>query len=618
MHKHTPSRTAAAALVEQLVINGVKHVFCVPGESFLPVLDALRDSGITKTVCRHEGGAAMMAEAIGKVTGRPGVCFVTRGPGATNASAGIHIAQQDSTPMIMFVGQVETSVRDREAFQELDYRAVFGSMTKWTAEVDDPDRITEFVSRAFYTASSGRPGPVVLALPKDVLSERVTVTNAPAFEPVETSPGEEEMTRLGELLAEARNPLFVLGGSRWSEAARRQIHEFAEATGMPIATSYRRSTLFDPLHPLYAGDLGLGPNPKLVARAKAADLLVLVGGRLGEIPSQGYSLLSSPSPQTKLVHIHPGAEEIGRVYRPHLAIHASPNRFVAALKRLPLAAKPSWRESAGAAHADFLAWTGTATPQPGDVNLGEIMIWLRDNVPSDTILCNGAGNYASWIHRFYRFREYMTHVAPTSASMGYGMPAAIAMQRLHPQRLVLSVNGDGDFLMSGQEFAIAVQYRLPIIVVHLRQRHVRHHPHAPGTRIPRPRCRHRIAQSGFRRLCPRLRRFWGGGEQDLGFSGGVSGGAGIGATLDHSSQDRSRRDPAGGHPVGHPRTRAAAGVARISWPLRPSLRANGSRECAPDDRLREAIQLWRSEKASWIASLLLAMTITKPQNSRVS
>ena len=465
MHKPTPHRTAAAALVEQLVINGVEQVFCVPGESFLPVLDALRDSGITVTVCRHEGGAAMMAEAIGKATGRPGICFVTRGPGATNASAGIHIAQQDSTPMILFVGQVETSVREREAFQELDYRAVFGSLTKWTVEVDRADRITEFVSRAFYAASNGRPGPVVVALPKDVLSERVTVANAPPFEPVETSPGAEEMAGLGELLAQSDNPLFVLGGSRWTEAARGQIHEFAESTGLPIATSYRRSTLFDSLHPLYAGDLGLGPNPKLVARAKAADLLVLVGGRLGEIPSQGYSLLSIPSPQTRLVHIHPGAEELGSVYRPHLAIHASPSRFVASLTRLAIAPRAAWREQASVAHAEYLAWSGTATPQPGDVNLGEIMIWLRDHVPDNTILCNGAGNYASWIHRFYRFRQFMTHIAPTSASMGYGMPAAVAMQRLHPGRLVLSVNGDGDFLMSGQEFAIAVQYRLPVIVM---------------------------------------------------------------------------------------------------------------------------------------------------------
>jgi acetolactate synthase-1/2/3 large subunit len=465
MHQPLKSRSAAEALVDQLAINGVRHVFCVPGESFLPVLDALRDRDIAITVCRHEGGAAMMAEAMGKATGVPGICFVTRGPGATNASAGIHVAQQDSTPLIMFVGQVERSVKERGAFQEMDYRAVFGSMTKWTTEIDDPDRVTEFVSRAFYTATGGRPGPVVVALPKDMLSERVTVANAPAFVQVETSPGAEEMTGLAGLLAAAERPLLVLGGSRWSVEARLQIEAFADRTGLPVATSYRRGTLFDPLHPLYAGDLGLGPNPKLVARAKAADLIVLIGGRLGEIPSQGYSLLSSPSPMTKLVHIHPGAEELGRVYRPELAIHASPIRFVAALSRLDIVAKPAWRAGADAAHAEYLAWTGTATPQPGDVNLGEIMTWLRDHVPADTILCNGAGNYASWIHRFYRFRQYMTHIAPTSASMGYGMPAAVAMQRLHPERLVLSVNGDGDFLMSGQEFAIAVQHKLPIVVV---------------------------------------------------------------------------------------------------------------------------------------------------------
>src|SRR3982075_2800978 len=249
-------RTAAEVLVDQLVVNGVRHAFCVPGESYLAVLDAFHDRNLAVTVCRQEGGAAMMAEAVGKVTGRPGICFVTRGPGATNASAGIHIAQQDSTPMIMFVGQVESSVREREAFQELDYRAVFGSMTKWTVELDDPNRVTEFVSRAFYTACSGRQGPVVVALPKDVLCERVSIAIAPPFEPLETSPGDEEMTRLGELLAESKNPLFVLGGSRWSKTARREIHEFADKTGLPIATSYRRSTLFDPLHPLYAGDLG--------------------------------------------------------------------------------------------------------------------------------------------------------------------------------------------------------------------------------------------------------------------------------------------------------------------------------------------------------------------------
>jgi acetolactate synthase I/II/III large subunit len=465
MNEPVVRRSVAEVLVDQLVINGIMQVFCVPGESFLPVLDALRDRNVAITVCRHEGGAAMMAEAAGKATGRPGVCFVTRGPGATNASAGIHIAQQDSTPMIIFVGQVERSVRERGAFQELDYRAVFGSMTKWATELDDGQRVVEFVSRAFYTATSGRPGPVLVALPKDVLSECAGLANARACEPVETSPGEEELAVLDRLLKEAERPMLVLGGSRWTNEARTQMEEFADRAGLAVATSYRRGTLFDPLHPCYAGDLGLGPNPKLVAQVKAADLIVLVGGRLGEIPSQGYSLLDCPSPKIKLVHVYPGAEEFGRIYRPDLAIHASPTRFASSLKNLNVTSNPAWRASAMVAHANYIAWTEVATPQPGNVNLGEIMIWLRDHLPIDTILCNGAGNYASWIHRFYRFRVFGTHIAPTSASMGYGMPAAIAMKRLYPDRKVISVNGDGDFLMSGQEFAIAVQYRLPIIVI---------------------------------------------------------------------------------------------------------------------------------------------------------
>lgn len=459
------SRSAAKVLVDQLVLHGVKHVFCVPGESYLPVLDALRDCDITVTVCRHEGAAAMMAEAVGKTTGRPGICFVTRGPGATNAASGIHIAQQDSSPMIMFVGQIESAFRDREAFQELDYRAVFGSMTKWATELDDATRVAEYVSRAFQTATSGRQGPVVIALPKDMLSDVVNVPDAPAFRPVETSPGHVELQSFAKLLSDAKRPLFVLGGSHWSAEARLKFQAFADSSGVPVATSYRRSTLFDPLHPQYAGDLGLGPNPKLVARAKESDLLIILGGRLGEIPSQGYTLVNAPTPQMKMVHVHPGAEELGRVYAPELAIHATPAKFVEALSDLKIASNPDWRMQADVAHAQFLDWTSEATPQPGDVNLGSIMTWLRDHVPTDTILCNGAGNYASWIHRFYRFRDYMTHVAPTSASMGYGLPAAVAMQRLHPGRLVLSVNGDGDFLMSGQEFAIAVQYKLPIIVI---------------------------------------------------------------------------------------------------------------------------------------------------------
>jgi acetolactate synthase-1/2/3 large subunit len=460
-----PSRTAAQALVDQLVVHGVEHVFCVPGESFLGVLDALIDSPITVTVCRQEGGAAMMAEAVGKATGRPGVCFVTRGPGATNASAGIHIAHQDSTPMIMFVGQVERGLKDREAFQELDYRAVFGSMTKWTTELDVAERVPEIVSRAFFTAANGRPGPVVVALPKDMLNEPILAADAAPFRAVETAPGEADMAALSGLISTARRPIFVLGGPRWDEDAREAVRCFAERFDMPVMTSYRRATLFDPLHPCYAGDLGLAPNPRLIARVKAADLIVWVGGRIGEIPSQGYSLFDSPSPQVRLVHVHPGAEELGRVYNPHLAIHATPKRFAAALAELAPPAQLAWREETRAAHADYLAWSETATPQPGGVNLGEVMVQLRDLLPADAVICNGAGNYAGWIHRFFRFRRLGGHVAPTSASMGYGVPAAVAIQRLDPDRWVVSINGDGDFLMNGQEFATAVQYGLPIMVI---------------------------------------------------------------------------------------------------------------------------------------------------------
>jgi acetolactate synthase I/II/III large subunit len=459
------TRTAAEALVDQLIVNGVSHVFCVPGESYLAVLDAFHDRTLAITVCRQEGGAAMMAEAVGKATGRPGICFVTRGPGATNASAGIHIAQQDSTPMIMFVGQVTRDVKDREALQELDLRAVFGSMTKWTAEIDDPSRVSEIVSRAFYTATSGRPGPVVIGLPEDMLTERTAAPNAPAFEPVETFPGVSEINKLTELLATADRPLAILGGSRWTAQASAGITRFAERFALPVATSYRRLPLFDPLHACYAGDVGIGPNPKLVARVKDADLLLLIGGRMGELPSQAYTLIDIPAPQMRLVHVHPGAEELGRLYRPHLAIHASPTAFAAATETLQPVHPPAWRAQTVQAHADYLAWTDVPTPQPGGVNLGAIMVWLRDNLPLDAILCNGAGNYAAWIHRFYRFRRFATHIAPTAASMGYGMPSAVAMQRLYPDRTVVCLNGDGDFLMNGQEFATAIMYKLPIVVI---------------------------------------------------------------------------------------------------------------------------------------------------------
>ena len=457
------SRTAAEVLVDQLRIHGVQHVFCVPGESYLAAIDAFHDSDIAVTVCRQEGGAAMMAEAVGKATGRPGVCFVTRGPGATNASPGIHIARQDSTPLVVFVGQVARDMTEREAFQELDYRAVFGSMTKWATEIDDPARVPEIVSRAFHTAANGRPGPVVVSLPEDMLTERVAVDDAPPFTPIETSPGPVEMAKVAQLLGAARAPILVLGGSRWSQQASDRIAQFAQKYALPVCTTFRRLHLFDALHPCYAGDLGIGPNPKLVERIKSADLVVLIGGRMGELPSQSYTLFNIPRPQMTFVHVHPGAEELGRVYSPHLPINATPTAFAVALEHLDVAG--ALHGHAEAAHADYLAWSEKPTEQPGGVNLGAVMVWLRDNLPADAILCNGAGNYAAWIHRFFRFRRFGQHVAPTSGSMGYGVPAAVAMKRLHPERQIVCIAGDGDFLMNGQEFATAVQYGLPFVVV---------------------------------------------------------------------------------------------------------------------------------------------------------
>jgi acetolactate synthase I/II/III large subunit len=457
------TRRAADVLVDQLRIHGVRHVFCVPGESYLAVLDAFHDSDLAVTVCRQEGGAAMMAEAVGKATGRPGVCFVTRGPGGTNASPGIHVARQDSTPLVVFVGQVARDMTEREAFQELDYRAVFGSMTKWATEINDPARVPEIVSRAFYTAANGRPGPVAVSLPEDMLSERTAVEDAPPFVPIETSPGAAEMAKFAQLLGTAQASILILGGSRWSQAASDSVARFAQRFSLPVCTTFRRLHLFDALHPCYAGDLGIGPNPKLVERIKGADLVVLIGGRLGELPSQSYTLFDIPRPQMTFVHVHPGAEELGRVYSPHLPIHATPTAFAAALDHLDIAG--ALRGAAGPAHSDYLAWTEKPTEQPGAVNLGAIMVWLRENLPPDAILCNGAGNYAAWIHRFFRFRRFGQHVAPTSGSMGYGVPAAVAVKRLYPERPVICIAGDGDFLMNGQEFATAVQYGLPLTVV---------------------------------------------------------------------------------------------------------------------------------------------------------
>jgi acetolactate synthase-1/2/3 large subunit len=466
MRSNDGTRTGGEILVDQLAIHGVRHAFCVPGESYLAALDAFYDHPeIALTVCRHESAAAIAAEAIGKATGKPGICFVTRGPGATNASAGVHIARQDSSPMILFVGQVGRDMRGREAFQELDYGQVFGSIAKWAFEADEPARLPELVARAFHTACNGRPGPVVIALPEDMLRERAIAADAKPVTPVETWPGLTDMSQLQKLLWAAKRPVALIGGSRWSESACNALMRFAERFALPVATTFRRGHLFNALHPCYAGDFGIGPNPKLLARVKGADLLLLIGGRLGEMPSQSYTLLDIPDPQMKLVHVHPGAEELGLVYNPHLAINASPTAFCSALEGLQPPNDIPWRGESDIAHADFLAWTGKATPQPGAVNLGEIMVWLRDNLPPEAILTQGAGNYSGWVHRNYYVRKYGGLVGATSGSMGYGFPAAMAMKILYPERAVVCMAGDGDFLMTGQDFATAVQYKIPVIVV---------------------------------------------------------------------------------------------------------------------------------------------------------
>lgn len=453
----------ARALVASLEARGIRHAFCVPGESYLALLDALRDSKITLTVCRNEAGAAMMADAVGRATGQPGLCLVTRGPGATNAAPGVYIAHQDATPMLMLAGQVDHAWRGREAWQELDFPATFGAMTRWCGEIDNPVRWEETLHRALDATSAGRPGPAVLALPRDLLSLSVPGPSRPARGVVEAGPDPAALADLSRRLSAAKRPLAILGGSSWSAQACDRFAEFAGRHGLPVATSYRRAPLFSADHPCYAGDLGLGANPQLLARIRASDLVLLIGGRLGEVPSQSYSLFAPEQSARVLVHVYPDAAEIGRVFPVQAGIVSSPQPFVRALAALALPTTAHWRGEARAAHEDYLDWSQTPLPQPGDVNLGEVMVFLREHLPHDSILCNGAGNYAAWIHRYYRFRSFASHCAPACASMGYGVPAAVAMKRLYPDRQVISVAGDGDFLMNGQEFATQVQYALPIV-----------------------------------------------------------------------------------------------------------------------------------------------------------
>ena len=458
-------RTGGRILADALVRNGYDRVFCVPGESYLALLDALYDTSIKVIMARQESGAAMMAEAWAKLTGRPGIVMVTRGPGATNATAGLHIGRQDSTPMILLLGQVARDMRGREAFQEMNPVAFFSEVTKSVEEINSAERIPETFARAMSQATSGRPGPVVLSLPEDMLRETATVADAPAWTQTETSPGIAQMVELQKMLWEAKKPFVILGGSRWSEEAVAGMRRFAERFDLPIGTSLRRQMLFDHDHPNYAGDVGIGINPALAARVKEADVLLLVGGRMSEMPSSSYSLIDIPTPRQALVHVHPGASELGRVYHPTLAINASPTGFVAALEGLEPPPKGiAWKQETRAANESYRAWT-TPKGNVGPVQMGSLVTWLRDRLPDDAIITNGAGNYSGWVHRFFRFRRYNTQLAPTSGSMGYGLPAAIAAKLHYPERIVVAFAGDGCFQFTSQEFATAVQFGAPVILV---------------------------------------------------------------------------------------------------------------------------------------------------------
>jgi acetolactate synthase I/II/III large subunit len=526
------NRTGGQIVTDALEANGIEAAFCVPGESFLAVLDALYDGPTRLITCRHEAAAANMAVAYGKLTGRPGVCLVTRGPGATQASVGVHTAAQDSAPMLLLVGQVGRAVRGREAFQELDVPAVFGPMAKWAAEADDPDRLPELLARAFQVAVSGRPGPVVLALPEDVLAATARVADARPVRPVVPAAAPADLARLRELLGGARRPLVIAGGPGWTEAAAAGLRAVAEASQLPVAVSFRSQDVLDNRSPSYVGDLGVSPNPALAERVRAADLVVAVGPRLGEITTGAYRLLEAPVPRQRLVHVHPGLAELGRVYQPDLAVNAAVGPFVAAWRSVPPVRGDAWAAWTEAARTNYLAWVrpwpapggalgrapgsdpgrapagtpgnalaGTPGKAPGNapdsasgkapadapgnapdnasakppgstptgtrgtVDLGQVMAALRERLPDDAVIASGAGNFTGWVHRFFQFRRLGTQVAPKSGAMGFGLPAALAAKVVHPRRPVVAVTGDGDFLMTGQELATAVQHRLDVVVL---------------------------------------------------------------------------------------------------------------------------------------------------------
>lgn len=459
-----PPHTAARRLVETLIVNGVDRVFCVPGESYLDVLDALADhtDQIQVITCRHEAGAANMAEAYGKLTGKPGVCMVTRGPGATHASIGVHTAHQDSTPMILFVGQIALSDRGRGAFQEVDYREVFGGLAKWATELESGARTVEVVERALATALQGRMGPTVVALPEDVLKADGGPAPVRPVSPARSALDPAFTAEVGSVLAKAERPLLVLGGSGWTAEATTAIGDWAEGLGLPLALSFRRKDLIDNDRLNYVGDLGLGANPVLLQRVRDADLILALGARLGENPTQGYTLLDRARTAETLVHIHPGPEELGRVWAPLLSAAADVSLAAIALSQIEPGR--TWHDQAAVGHAAFEAFS-RPVEVTGAANMSLCMAHLREVLPADAIVTNGAGNYAAWLHRFHRHAARHTQLAPTSGAMGYGYPAAVAAKSLHPDRDVVCIAGDGEYLMTGQELATAVQYGINTLTV---------------------------------------------------------------------------------------------------------------------------------------------------------
>jgi acetolactate synthase-1/2/3 large subunit len=487
-------RTGGKLVVDQLVVHGVDVAYGVPGESYLAVLDALYDAPIRFVACRHEVGAANMADAYGKLTGHPGICMVTRGPGATHAAGGIHTAFQDSTPLILLIGQVARDMMGREAFQEIDYRHMFGPMAKWVAQIDSADQIPELLSRAFHVATSGRPGPVVLALPEDMLVEESDASDARPYEITRVHPAPADLERVRALLAGALRPLVVVGGAPWSAEAHEELTAWCAASCLPVASGWRRQDYVDNSSDAYVGHLALGADPRLAQRVRDADVLLVIGDRLSEITTAGYTLLRVPDPAQALVHVSADPDELGRVYAPALAIAASPETFARALAALP-PLNPSTREKDTLqARSDYLD-NLRHDPMPGALDMGDVMATVRARLPADAIFTNGAGNFSVWAHRFYEFRDYPTQLAPTSGAMGYGVPAAVAAKLLHPERIVVAIAGDGDFLMTGQELATAVQYEAPIVVLlvnngmygTIRMHQERHYPgRVSGTDLVNP------------------------------------------------------------------------------------------------------------------------------------